>query len=279
MFAYETPAQVSEYWYEHRFFNVGLIIKGGKQDAGADFFYLESTADFIHSSATCVPTTHIPTAPDNAWGIAGFLKLTQHLCFKAGIFDAQANANKFGMSETGKIYSAYQLEYHTCVDKKFPGFVYVGMWYDHSEFDSLVQPGDTVKGNHGFNVGAEQMIYRRHICNKENMRGATVFFQYADSKQDRNELKDFWALGVHWLGMFEKRPEDVLGFAFNTATFSGGYCTQEMLPYSYESAYELFYKVQWTKDITFQPDLQYVVHPGGQYRNAFVPGLVFQVVF
>ncbi|MDR0326699.1 MAG: carbohydrate porin [Planctomycetaceae bacterium] len=278
-FAYETPAQVSEYWYEHRFYNDALTIKSGKQDAGADFFYLESTADFLNSSATCVPTTYIPTAPDNAWGVSGFLKLTEQLCFKAGIFDAQADANTFWMSEEGKVYSAYQLEYHTLLRRYFPGFIYAGMWYDDSDVDSMAKLGETVKGNHGFNFGFEQMLYRRHICRKDDLRGITMFFQYADSQRDRNELKGFWNLGFHWLGMFDARPEDALGFALNTAQFSAGYRAEEGLRYSQETAYEIFYKVQLTENVMIQPDLQYIVHPGGQHRDSLMPGLVFQVVF
>lgn len=279
VFAYETPAQVSEYWYEHRFFQDRLKFKGGKQDAGADFFYLESTADFLNSSTTCVPTTRIPTTPNNAWGIAGYYELTKNIHVKAGIYDAQANADKFWMSEEGSVYSAYQLEYHYSLFKKLPGFVYAGAWYDNSEFELLDVPGELRTGNSGFSTGFEQMIYRRNFCDENDMRGVTMFFQISDTRQDRSDLKGFWALGFHWLGVFEDRPDDALGFALNTVKFSDGYRSQENLTYSFETAYELFYKIQLSENVVLQPDLQYVVHPGGQYRDAVVPGVVFQVVF
>ncbi len=279
VFAYETPAQVSEYWYEHRFWGDALKIKAGKQDAGADFFYLESTADFINASTTCVPITGIPTAPATAWGIAGNLHLTKNFCLKVGMFDAQANADKFWMSESGNIYSAYQVEYHYNLFRHLPGFVYIGAWYDSSKTELLDGSGQERAGNHGFSTGFEQMLYRRNYRDPEDMRGLTMFAQYSGAKRDRNEVKNFWNFGLHWLGVFTDRPDDILGFAVNTVRFSDGFRKQEGLPYSYETAYEIFYKTSLTENVSLQPVLQYVVHPGGQYRNSIVPGLIFQVIF
>ena len=279
VFAYETPIQVSEYWYEHRFFGDRLRIKGGKQDAGADFFYMEATADFINASATCPPTTGIPTTPNNAWGVSGLFELTDNLHFKAGIYDAQGNAGKFWMSEEGSVYSAYQLEYHYSASKKLPGFAYVGTWYDSSDFELLDSSGRSRKGNYGLNFGLEQMLYRRNPCDEEDMRGITFFVQMSDTRQDRNELKGYLGLGLYWLGILEDRPDDSLGFMVNTAKFSSGYRSQENLSHSFETAYELFYKIPLTDNVVLQPDLQYIVHPNGQYKNAVVSGLVFQVVF
>ncbi len=279
VFAYEVPAQVSEYWYEHRFFGNELSVKMGKQDAGADFFYLESTGDFINNSATCVPGTNIPTAPDNVWGVSGLLNLTEKLHARVGIFDAKGNANKFWMSESGDVYSAYQIEYHHDLYGYLPGFVYAGAWYDSSKTDLLTDPGRTGAGNYGYNVGFEQMVYRRHVCDKEDYRGMTIFFQYSGNKRDRNELKNFWGLGMNWLGLFEHRPDDVFGLGMFVARFSNGYRNQEELRFGEERAYEIYYKMQLTDNIAIQPVFQYVVHPSGSYRNSFVPGLVFQLVF
>lgn len=277
--AYETPAQVSEYWLEQGFLNNALKIRAGKQTADGDFFYLDSTADFINESNTTAPVTHIPATPETAWGITGYLDLTDSLCFKFGIFDAKGNANKFWMSESGDVYSLYQIEYHYSVCPHLPGTAYFAGWYDNSETELLNRPGETKTGNYGFNFGIEQMIYRRHICNKDDRRGITLFFKYNESKEDRNELKDYWGLGLHWLGPLENRPQDSFGVAVNTVRFSQGYRVSEGLTKSHESSYEIFYKIQMTKNITVQPVFQYVVNPSGMYRDSFVPGLVLQMIF
>lgn len=45
--------------------------------------------------------------------------------------------------------------------------------------------------------------------------------------------------------------------------------------YSYEYTYEIFYQWQALRSVSLQPDLQYIVHPGGSTQNAniFVMGL------
>lgn len=276
--AYETPAQVSEYWYQHSFFDGFMDVKIGKQDGAADFFFLESTSDFMNASATCVPTTGIPTAPDNAWGVATYINLTENFCFKMGFYDANGNANKFWMSETGDVYSAFQIDYHYSLFKHLPGMAYIGGWYNGAEHESH-RHGRFVYGTHGYSIGFEQMIYRQHICDKNDLRGLTMFFQFSDSEEDQNELKGYWGLGFRWLGLFEDRPDDVFGFAINTARFSRGYKESEELRHGQEVAYELHYKMQLTDNVAVQPVFQYVVHPGGQFKNAFVPGLMFQMIF
>lgn len=109
-----------------------------------------------------------------------------------------------------------------------------------------METGRTHWGNYGFSTGFEQMIYRRNICDDEDLRGLSFYFQYSDSKRDRNELKGFWAVGFHWLGLFENRPDDVFGFAVNAARFSRGFRETEALRYGTEYAYEIFYKAQLT---------------------------------
>jgi porin len=278
VFAYETPAQVSEYWYEHRFFDEAFAVRGGKLDAGVDFFYLESTADFINSSGTCVPTTGIPTAPDNAWGVLFDLDLTKNFCVKFGVFDADANANKFWMSESGNVYTAYQIEYHYSLFKYLPGFSYLGTWYNDSENTGYA--GNTHFGNSGFSAGFEQMLYRKNYCDRDDLRGLTVFTHFSRTSTDReNDLAQFWSLGLQWLGLFENRPDDVLGFGVFCSRFDKDFRINDALFYASETAYELFYKVNVTENLAVQPVFQYIVHPGGVYRNSIAPGFVFQMTF
>ncbi len=274
VFAYETPEQVSEYWYEHRLFRDKLSIKAGKMDAGTDFFYLGTTADFINSSYTCLPTTRIPTAPYNAWGVAGTLWLTDQLHFKAGIFDGQANANKFWMSETGDVYGAYQLEYHYSLCCGLPGFVYFGGWNDDCPYETLGDDPIAKTGNGGISVGFEQALYRRNVHDSEDLRGAYVFANYGNAKSDRTELADYWGTGLVWRGI-GNRSDDSVGVAVNYAYLSKRLETT----YAYESAFELYYKLQLTENCSLQPDFQYIAHPSGEVHDAVVTGLVFQLIF
>jgi porin len=75
--------------------------------------------------------------------------------------------------------------------------------------------------------------------------------------------------GCAYTGLFSKKGNDILGLAV-----ADGMLTKERG--MDETTFELSYKVQLTPQIYMQPDLQYVVHPGGtdvQLENATV-GLV-----
>jgi porin len=277
VFAYETPAQFSEYWYEHHFFDGAAAVRAGKIDAGVDFFFLESTSNFINSSGTCVPTTGIPTAPNNAWGVVTDLTLTSNLCFRWGLFDADGNANKFWMSESGNVYTAYQVDYHYTLCH-LAGYVYAGAWYNDAA--NTGYSGRVHSGNSGFSVGFEQMLYRTDCRSKEDHRGLTFFAHYSETAKDRdNVFSRFRSAGIQWLGLFADRPDDVFGFGLFSARFNDELRIAEPLTFGSETAYELFYHAHLTENVAIQPVVQYIVHPGGLYRNAFVPGLVFQITF
>ena len=268
-FDYGTPAQVAEYWYEHKFGDRGFV-KAGKIDAGGDFFYLDTTADFVHASFSCIPTTRIPAAPDTAWGVAGLWHLTDQLCLNAGIFDGQGNADKFWMSETGKVYGAYQLEYHYSLFRRLPGLVFIGGWNDNCDYP---MQSDEQTGNGGISLGMEQALFcQRGGCGTS--RELYVFANYGNARADRSEITDYWSAGLLRRGI-GSRSDDSLGMAVNYAYLSPQLATQ----HSYESAFEVYYKCQLTPNCALQPDLQYVAHPGGEERHALVTGLVFQLVF
>jgi porin len=46
-----------------------------------------------------------------------------------------------------------------------------------------------------------------------------------------------------------------------------------------ETAIEIFYKAIIGKSLSLQPDIQYIANPGGQYKDALLPGLRFEAIF
>jgi porin len=279
-FAYDIPAQVQEYWYKHRYFNDKATLKFGKQDTCRAFFVLPSEADFMNASFTCSPACHAETPPNTAWGISGSLKVPRGFVLKGGIHDADGDANKFWMSELKYLYYTAQIEKQYKLFGTLPGFVFVGGWYDSSKFE-LYDQSRTVRGVSGLAFGAEQTIWRRSICPRQkNMQEITFFTQFGMNQKNRRENVDgHLNIGLTSKGFWGARPEDVIGFACATAFFSQGYREEENRPYSYESAYELFYKIQVTERLMLQPNVQYIVQPDGQHTDATVLGMVFQVAF
>jgi carbohydrate-selective porin OprB len=70
-------------------------------------------------------------------------------------------------------------------------------------------------------------------------------------------------------------PNDVLGFSAQYAHISH----EAGLKYPYELAFEAFKKYQITPWENIQPDLQYILHPGGHLDDAIVLTLRWEIQF
>ena len=278
-FAYEVPAQLCEYWYMHRFFQDRLSIRAGKADSSSTFFHLDSQENFMSSGFTNLNTPHIPADPENAWGIVSALELRHGAVLKLGIHDEDINANRYDSPKFKHPCYAVQLEKEYTLFDSLPGFVFLGGWYDTHEVNRY-STGTERKGNYGFGVGINQMIWRKHSWTHDDaMRGIALFMRFQTSEKDRNELSRSVDCGLTYRGFSDFRPDDVIGIGCATVCFSPGYREQEQLAHSSETALECFYRIQVTEHLMLQPDFQYIVHPSGHHRNATLLGLVFQVSF
>jgi len=277
-FAYEVPAQLCEYWYMHRFFYDRLSVRVGKADSSSTFFHLDSQHDFISSGFTNLNTPHIPADPNNAWGIVSALELRRGAVLKFGVHDEDTNANRYEFPQFKNPCFVVQLEKQYTVFGTLPGFAYFGGWYDTDEFERYT--GVMARGNYGFSVGIDQMVWQKHPCmHCENMQGIAFFSRLQTSVKDRNELRRSVDLGVIYRGFSDFRPDDVIGIGSSMVCFSPGYRKDAALRYGSETALECFYKMQVTEHLTLQPDFQYIFRPGGAHPNATLLGLVFQVAF
>ncbi|MGL6194802.1 MAG: carbohydrate porin [Thermoguttaceae bacterium] len=273
----DNPAQVSQYWYKHHFLDDRLRFKVGKQDAAVDFFFLSTTQDFLNTTPAYMPTSMLPRAPNNAWGAAGYYYLTDHLCVKAGAFDARPNGDMFWMSDAGTVYAPFQIERHYSLFGKLPGMFYLGGWYNSSRME--LYKGGTVLGDNGFVGGMEQMLYRKNCNDPKDTRGIAFFAEYGTSNPDRNILRDAYTLGFTWKGFWDCRPKDSIGLSANTVRFSFEYLSEAHYEYSFETAYEFYYQIKISDNFFIQPDLQYIVHPAANYEDSLMPALVFQAIF
>ena len=71
------------------------------------------------------------------------------------------------------------------------------------------------------------------------------------------------------------RPDDEIGFSPECAYLS----SEADLPHPYELILESFYRTKLTQWATLEPDLQYIVRPGGEYANALVGMVQLSVQF
>ena len=118
-----------------------------------------------------------------------------------------------------------------------------------------------------------------------------VFGRLGGAPQDRSPADFYVEAGLNYRGLIPGRGRDVLGFGFNYLDLSGDarraardanrfHGTHEPLP-DYEAVLETTYQINIAPWLQLQPDLQYIVHPGGspRYGDALVVGTRTVVTF
>ncbi len=144
-----------------------------------------------------------------------------------------------------------------------------------------------VGGNYGSYVLYEQKIYEdapRSGC------GLTLFGRGTFSPDDRNAVPISAETGAVYRGLFRResasRDSFGIGFIYNRigdstrradrAALSVG--LSPSLDLNYESVLEATYQIPVTPNLQFQPDLQFVLHPGGSVQNENALVLGFSVI-
>jgi porin len=188
---------------------------------------------------------------------------------------------------------------------KLGGWFHFGNFYDnHFAYDgfSLADPAGvgspkSYNGDYTLYGVIDQMLWR--LPGDDPKKGVAAFARVAGAPGDRNLINFYAEGGVNFMGMLPQRPGDAFGlgaaythmapsisaFDRDTAFFAGEISAVR----DFELALELTYQAIIVPGWTVQPDLQYVVHPGGgvadpvnpatRIPNAFVIGLRTNVTF
>lgn len=272
--------QVNEYWYEHAFFGGDMIVKAGKQDAYADFAYLDLGGDFINTSFAWNPTVPLPTWPNPGIGAAVFLEATDLVHLKAGIYDGSPTfsvetGGQWGFSTLGRngLISIFEgsLTPRFGEDDDLPGTYRFGAWYHTGDFDNLTTGIGTLSGSHGFYCSGDQLLWKEPDTD-EDPQGLGAFLQYGWTPKSRSALHHSLVLGLTYRGPIKERNADIVGVGMANAFFSDRSLKTEQ-------AIELFYKAQINDWMILQPDIQYIAGPSGFGRDAMVVGIRTEMVF
>ncbi len=272
--------QVTEYWYEHALADGDIIIKVGKQDANADFAFVDLGGDFVNSSFGLNPTVPLPTWPNPGMGAAVFLNLTDTIHYKVGVYDGAptysvATGSSWAFASIGD-YGAMTLQEISItpqlgLDGELPGTYRLGTWYHTHSFDNLETGVGTISGNYGFWGSVDQLLWMEP-GSEEEPQGLGAFAQYGWAPSDRNSVDNYYGFGLTYRGPISSRDTDLVGVGIASAGFSAPATNRE-------AAVEIFYKTQITEWASIQPDLMYISSPNGTERDAFLVGLRTEVVF
>ena len=280
-----------EYWYEHGLLEGALSIKLGKMDANTDFAAPDYGQEFVHSSAGVSPTIPMPTWPDPALGIVASVKPAHWLYFRAGVFDALGVATRSGYDTAfhspDESFTIGELGLRTNLtlfgQEGLPGTYRVGGFYHGGEwdvyFDDLggrLKPR-THRGNSGLYLVFDQLLYKEILEDEEDEQGLGAFFQFSWVPSEYNEITYHYGGGFQYIGPIPGRDGDVCGLGVHHVSLSS---QLQFLEQRYsETAIEAFYRYQLTEFLSVKPDIQYIVDPGGDGRDAIVAGVRLELSF
>ncbi|GAC1343023.1 MAG: carbohydrate porin [Acetobacteraceae bacterium] len=168
----------------------------------------------------------------------------------------------------------------------------LGAWYDSQPFAdqhlsatglSLASPANTAparsrRNNYSVYAVADQLVWKKPGTTDG---GVAVFARVMGAPADRNLVDVFAQGGVTYKAPFVGRENDTVGVAASWAhigrnaakldadaiAYSGAYSGRAGLIRRSETQLELSYQAQITPWFQLQPDLQYVLNPGGTIAN------------
>src|SRR5262249_41118864 len=149
--------------------------------------------------------------------------------------------------------------------------------YDNAEFTDFTtvgtgQPSEQKRGNWGVYGMFDQVLVP--FGEGTNNRGFGVFGSVTVAPDESiSQMPYFFTAGVACRGIFASRPTDTAGFGVIYGEFSSDLRhaqeRQEQLDptvgvQNYEAVLESTYRFYFRKGaVFFQPDIQYVINPGG----------------
>ena len=163
-----------------------------------------------------------------------------------------------------------------------PGHYWFGAYYstwEYAQFGSTQSAANA----YGFYWHADQQVYQEAPGSDQ---GLTLWTAFVLSPQENIAKIPFqWNCGVAYQGVVPQRDQDIAMFGLAYGSFSDDYGNAGNAyngdPVSYEMALEWGYRVQFNRFLYAQPNIQYIVQPGGtgSIPNAFVLGLQIGVTF
>jgi porin len=170
-----------------------------------------------------------------------------------------------------------------------PGTVKFGAWvnggvFPDERFNTLggllgVAGGQPLphRGDYAVYGVLDQILWRPGGGDRREL---DFFLRASAGPCDRNLIDRYFDTGLTLKAPLASRPDDTLGLAFAFAHVSPQASSEErnvqaaagtpMPIQNFEAAIELTYKMQITKAWSFQPDLQYIIHPGGNIADPAV---------
>jgi porin len=275
----------AEAWYQQMLFNDKLRIKIGKIDANGvtEFSVIDNGVSFLNGSAQSSPTIfNMPTTPYQMPGIDAFFTPADWYYAGVGVFYAN-QSDRFGeliddpASEEYTRFGSFIIgetgfRWHGTQFLPYAGNFKIGGWGQTGTFEKF--DGNPQRGTEGMYTIYDQTLYQPS-GEPENGRGIRAFADYGLTQRDIYAIDQHVGAGFTDTGADVASPRDVVGIGAQYAQIS----SEARLRYPFELSIEGFDRIQITPWSSLQPDIQYILHPGGEFKDAVVTTLRCEIDF
>jgi porin len=301
----EAPAalRLEEAWLQQNVFANRLSLLVGRYDLNAEFYHLQSAMLFENSSFGIGPEfaqsgTGGPSIfPNTAVGTRSAFKPSPNAVLRVGVLDGApvgwfdrgplifapgAGALLVGevalLSRPDNAGEPRRRRFHIGRGSRRPyaAKVALGAWYYTAQLPDLADTlpsGAPVRhrGSSGVYLIADQTL---RSASDSSSGPLTAFVQLGLGDGRVNQVDRYLGIGLTRSAPFFGRSQDELGLAMAAAR-NGSHYVRANAATASETAVELTYLAQLFTWMAVQPDLQYVIHPGGTSgrSNATVFGL------
>jgi porin len=289
-----------DFWYQQNIENDFISIRAGLMGADEEFFISQYAATFINGSfgwpnnlSNDLPNGG-PNYPVIAPGLRLLLNPVEWNYLMAAVFTGDPGSEtgnphgvRLNFDSNQGIFSMFETGFKINQEKdskRLPGTYKIGAWYHSGLFTdqriddiglSVADPLSSTqnrqhRGNYGFYLIGDQLVYREPGTIDQ---GLGVFARFGCQPSDRNLVDGYVDGGINYKGLLPNRPHDVLGLAVFWEKISDDLRALDRDENEinaaaepvrdYEMAIELTYQVVIAPWWTVQPDIQWILHPGG----------------
>jgi carbohydrate-selective porin OprB/predicted NBD/HSP70 family sugar kinase len=277
--------------YQQKLLDDSVEFRVGRIAMGDDF--LVSPYDYVFmQNAFCgnpkgvfINAPGATAYPGATWGALLKVKPTQRTYVMAGVYNGDPSIgadyhNGADFSMNGPVFAIGEVGYQINGlpgESRLLGNYKLGFWYDNADYTDyntvgFAHPAGTKRGNYGLYAMFDQVLVS--FGEPTSNRGFGIFGTFMASPDESvSQMPYFFDAGIVSRGIFVSRPIDVLGFGVAYGSFSGDLSNaqereQQLDPtvgvQDYETVLELTYRFRFRDGaFFFQPDIQYVIKPGG----------------
>jgi len=252
--------------------------RAGRLQADGDFATTQSGAVFLNGRfgwPAFIGANVGGNGPDfdrRAIGVFAHFDHSEKLHTQAGLYDGETpDAPTSGASPRHGVFGIAEVVLDTNLGTAGltqPGALKIGIWKNTGDFNDQAQPSKIHRGNQGFYLVAEQMVWREPSPVTSAPQGLTVFARTGFSPADRSAYSQTANLGVTYTGLFPGRDGDMIGLAAAWAHVSsdrrkGEQASGAIVSSAREVVVEGSYKLLASRHWEVIPNVQWISHPGG----------------